>query len=349
MYTIQQAVLWPTILKMTGSKNCGGMLMKAIVWTKYGPPDVLEFKEIEKPVPKDDEVLIRIYAATVTAGDCEARAFRFPILFWLPLRIAFGLIKPRIRVLGQELAGEIEAVGKNVERYEEGDKVFASTGSGFGAYAEYKCPKGNEAMAVKPNNMTFEEAATVPIGVDALYFLRKGKIRSGEKVLINGAAGSIGAHAVQLAKYFGAEVTGVDSTEKLDMLRSIGVDHVIDYTKEDFTQSGETYDVIFDVVGKSSFSRCVKSLKENGRYLLANPRFFLIVRGLWTSLTTSKKVMTGLANYRAEDLVFLRELIEAGKLKAVIDKYYPLEQTVEAHRYVETGKKMGNVVITVRT
>jgi 2-desacetyl-2-hydroxyethyl bacteriochlorophyllide A dehydrogenase len=313
--------------------------MKAIVCTKYGPPEVLQLKEVKKPTPKDNEVLIRIYAATVTAGDCEARAFKFPILFWFPLRIMFGLIRPRIRILGQELAGEIDAVGKDAERFMEGDQVFAATGPGFGAYAEYKCQPSKYAIAIKPANMTFEEAASVPIGVDALHFLRKGKIQSGEKVLINGAAGSIGAHAVQLAKSFGAEVTGVDSTEKLDMLRSIGADHVIDYTKEDFTKSGETYDVIFDVVGKSSFSRCVRSLKQNGRYLLANPRLFLMVRGLWTSLTSSKKVITGLASYKTEDLVFLKELIEAGKLKAVIDRRYPLEQAAEAHSYVETGHK----------
>ncbi len=321
--------------------------MKAIVWTKYGPPDVLQLKEVEKPTPKDNEVMIRIYAATVTAGDCEARAFKLPVLFWLPLRIMFGLIRPRILTLGQELAGEIEAVGKDVERFREGDQVFASTGPGFGAYAEYICLPSKYAVAIKPANMTFEEAATVPIGVDALYFLRKGKLQSGEKVLINGAGGSIGTHAVQLAKYFGAEVTGVDSTEKLDMLRSIGADHVIDYTQEDFTRSGKTYDVIFDVVGKSSFSRSVRLLKQNGRFLLANPRLFLMVRGLWTSLTSSKKVITGLASYKTEDLVFLKELIEAGKLKAAIDRRYPLEQTAEAHRYVDKGYKKGNVVITI--
>jgi NADPH:quinone reductase-like Zn-dependent oxidoreductase len=322
-------------------------MMKAIVWTKYGPPDVLELQEVEKPTPKDNEVLIKTYAATVTAGDCEARAFKFSMMFWLPLRIMFGIISPRIQILGQELAGEIEAVGNDVERFKEGDQVFAATGPGFGAYAEYKCLPDKYAMAIKPTNMTFEEAATVPIGLDSLHFVRKGKIQSGEKVLINGAGGSIGTFAVQLAKYHGAEVTGVDSSAKLDMLRSIGADHVIDYTQEDFTKRGETYDVIFDVVGGSSFSRCVKSLNRNGRYLLANPRLFLMVRGLWTSITSSKKVITGLASYKTEDLVFLKELIEAGKLKTVIDRRYPLEQTAEAHRYVETGQKLGNVVITV--
>jgi NADPH:quinone reductase-like Zn-dependent oxidoreductase len=321
--------------------------MKAIVWTKYGPPDVLELQEVEKPIPKDNEVLIRVLAATVTAGDCEARAFKFAMMFWLPLRIMLGIIRPRIQTLGQELAGEIEAVGKYEELFKVGDPVFAATGPGFGAYAEYRCLPDKYAIAIKPENMTFEEAATVPIGLDSLHFIRKAKIRSGEKVLINGAGGSIGTFAVQLAKYYGAEVTGVDSEEKLDMLCSIGADHVIDYKKEDFTKRSETYDVIFDVVGGSPFSRCVKSLNQNGRYLLANPRFLLMVRGLWTTLTSSKKVKTGLASYKAEDLVFLKELIEAGKLKAVIGKQFPLEETAEAHRYVETGQKMGNVVITV--
>ncbi|MGD9345717.1 MAG: NAD(P)-dependent alcohol dehydrogenase [Candidatus Aminicenantes bacterium] len=322
--------------------------MKAIVWTKYGPPDVLQLKEVKKPIPKDNEVLIKVYAATVTAGDCEARAFKFPILFWLPLRITFGLIRPRIITLGQELAGVIEAVGKNVERFSAGDQVFASTGPGFGAYAEYKCLPAEYAVAIKPVNMTFEEAATVPIGLDSLHFIRKANIRSGEKVLINGAGGSIGTFAVQLAKHYGAEVTGVDKGEKLDVIRSIGADYVIDYTKEDFTRRGETYDVIFDVVGGSSFLRCIRSLNKNGRYLLANPRMLLMVRGLWTSLTSSKKVITGLANYKAKDLLFLKELIEAGKLKAVIDKSYALEETAEAHRYVDTGQKKGNVVVTVK-
>jgi 2-desacetyl-2-hydroxyethyl bacteriochlorophyllide A dehydrogenase len=321
--------------------------MKAIIWTKYGAPDVLQLKEIEKPTPKDNEVLIRVCAATVTAGDCEARAFKFSMMFWLPLRIMLGIIRPRIQILGQELAGEIEAVGKDVKRFKEGDHVFAATGPGFGGYAEYRCLPEKYAIAIKPNNMTFEEATTVPIGIDSLHFIRKGKIQSGEKVLINGAGGSIGTFAVQLAKYFGAEVTAVDSTAKLEMLRSIGADYVIDYTKEDFTRRGEAYDVIFDVVGGSSFSRCVKSLNKNGRYLLANPRLLLMVRGLWTSLTSSKKVKTGLASYKAEDLVFLKELIESGKLKTVIDRQYPLEETAEAHRYVETGQKKGNVVITV--
>ena len=250
----------------------------------------------KKPTPKDNEVLIRVYATTVTAGDCEIRRFQIPILFWLPVRLHMGLRKPRIKILGQEIAGEIEAVGKEVTQFKKGDQVFAPTEMSLGAYAQYICLPSTCVMAVKPTNMTYAEAATVPLGgLNALHFLRKGNIQSGQKVLINGAGGSIGTFAVQLAKYFGAEVTGVDSTEKLDMLSSIGADRVIDYTQEDFTKNGQTYDVIFDVAGKSSFSRSVKSLNQNGRYLLANLVLSQIVRGLWTSMTSSKKVITGLA------------------------------------------------------
>lgn len=326
--------------------------MKAIVWTEYGPPDVLQLKEVEKPTPKDNDVLIKIHATTVTAGDCEIRSLRIPILFRLPMRLYVGLRKPkRMTILGQELAGEVEAVGKDVKLFRQGDQVFATTGLSLGAYAEYIClsEKPEEGvLAIKPANMTYEEAAAVPVGgLEALHFLRKGNVQSGQKLLINGAGGSIGTFAVQLAKYFGAEVTGVDSTGKLGMLRSIGADQVIDYTQEDFTKSGETYDVIFDVVGKSSFSRSMRSLKQNGRYLLANPGLAQMVRGLWTSKRSSKKVIIGTANHRVEDLTFLKELIEAGKMKSVIDRRYSLEQIPEAHSYVEKGYKTGNVVITV--
>jgi len=326
--------------------------MKAIVWTNYGPPDVLQLKAVEKPTPKDKELLIRIYATTVTAGDCEIRKLKIPILFRLPMRMYVGLRKPkRMTILGQELAGEIESVGKDAKLFRKGDQVFASTGFGLGAYAEYIClaeESEEGAVAIKPANMTYEEAAAVPVGgLEALHFLRKGNIQSGQKVLINGAGGSIGTFALQLAKSFGAEVTGVDNTGKLDMLRSTGADQVIDYTQEDFTKNGETYDVIFDVVGKSSFSRCVRSLKKKGFYLLANPELSQMVRGKWTSMTSSKEVIFGAASQKTEDLIFLKELIEAGKIKSVIDRRYPLEQTAEAHRYVETGHKKGNVVITL--
>jgi len=323
--------------------------MKAIVWTKYGPPDVLQLREVEKPTPKDNEVLVRVYATTVTKGDCEQRSLKFHPMFSIPMRMYVGLIRPkRITILGQELAGEVEAVGKGVKRFRQGDRVFGTTGLSFGAYAEYKCLPEDGMVAVKPANTTYDEAAAVPFGgLDALYYLRKGNIRSGQKILINGAGGSIGTSAIQLAKYFGAEVTAVDSTGKLDMLRSIGADQVIDYTQEDFTRSGETYDAIFDVVGKSPFSRSIRSLEQNGYYLLANPGLSQMVRGPWTSRVGSKKVITGNAKPTTRDLVFLKELVEAEKIKPVIDRSYPLEQIVEAHRYVETGHKKGNVVLTV--
>jgi NADPH:quinone reductase-like Zn-dependent oxidoreductase len=327
--------------------------MKAIVWTAYGPPDVLQLTEVETPTPADNEVLIRIYATTVTAGDCEQRSLKLPIWLRLPMRAYVGLQRPkRITILGMDIAGVIEAVGRDVTRFESGDPVFAATGfARMGSYAEYIClPEEPEdgALALKPANMTYEEAAAVPTGgLEALHFLRQGAIQSGQKVLINGAGGTIGTFAVQLAKHFGADVTGVDSSGKLEMLRSIGVDQVIDYTQEDFTQRGETYDVIFDVVGKGSFSGCIRSLKENGSYLIANPGLSQRIRGRWTSLSSSKKVMFGVASPKTEDLLFLKRLIEAGKLKSVIDRCYPLEQVAEAHRYVETGQKKGHVVITL--
>jgi len=327
--------------------------MKAIIWTKYGPPEVLQLKEIDKPVPKNNEVLIRIVATTVTAGDCEMRCLKFPIYLNLAMRLWRGLLKPRGNTIpGTEIAGKVEAVGQDVKKFNKSDQVFGATGMNFGTNAEYIClpeePGEMEGgVALKPANMTYEEAATVPFGGrDALHFLRKANIQSGQKILINGAGGSIGTFAIQLAKYFGAEVTAMDSSEKLDMLYSIGADQVIDYTKEDFTERGEIYDVIFDVVGKISFSRSDKVLKQNGTYLLANPTS-QIVRGLWTRMTSNKKVIMETANGTTADLIFLRELIEAGKIKSVIDRSYTLEQIVEVHRYVETGQKKGNVVITV--
>lgn len=322
--------------------------MKSIIWTKYGPPDVLQVKEIDKPIPKNNEVLIRIHATTVTAGDCEMRSLKFPLYLSLPMRIYVGLIKPkRIMIPGMELAGEIEAVGKDVKLFKEGDQVFGTAGFSAGAYAEYIClPEKPEAMdglvVIKPTNMTFEEAAAVPTGgLEAIHFLRKGNIQPGNKILINGAGGSIGTFGIQFAKHLGAEVTGVDSTGKLEMMRSIGADQVIDYTQEDFSKMGERYDVIFDVIGKSPYSRSIRSLKENGRYLLANPRVRHMIRGLWTSSRTSKTVVFGAASPNTLDLLFLKRLIEEGTLKTVIDRSYPLEQIAEAHKYVETGQKKG--------
>ncbi len=321
-------------------------MMKAIVCVRYGPPDVLHLTEVERPTPKEDEVLVRVHATTVTAGDCEIRKFKMPALLWLPARIGFGFRGPRKKILGQELAGEIESMGRDVTLFRKGDQVFALTGFRLGAYAEYDCLPENGLIATKPANMTYEEAAAVPLGgLHASHFLRKANIQSGQRVLINGAGGSIGTLAVQLAKSFGAEVTAVDSAGKLDMLRSIGADRVVDYSKEDFTRNGESYDVIFDVVGKSSFSRGIRSLKERGFYLLGNPGLSQLARRYLTS-TGSKKVISGMT-YGAEDLVFLKDLIEAGKIRSVIDRRYPLEEIAEAHSYVDTGQKAGNVVITV--
>jgi NADPH:quinone reductase-like Zn-dependent oxidoreductase len=323
--------------------------MRAIVCTEYGSPDVLQLQEVEKPVPKDNEVLIKVFAATVNIGDCRVRAFDVPLPFWLIYRMQLGVRRPKQRILGSVLAGDIEAVGKDVKRFREGDQVFGLDISGLGAHAEYVCRREEGALAPKPANMTYEEAAAVPHGaLTALHFLReKGNVQSGQRVLVNGASGAVGTWAVQLAKHFGAKVTGVCSTTNLEMVKSLGADEVVDYTKEDFTKSGQTYDVIFDVVAKSSFSRCKDSLEPSGIYLATDPTVAVVASMLWTSMIGSKKAIWSLGPERAEDLVFLTELIEAGKIKAAIDRRYPLEQVPEAHRYVEKGHAKGNVVITV--
>ncbi len=324
--------------------------MKAIVCTKYGPPDVLELKEVVKPVPRDNEVLIKIFATTANAADSRIRSATFPPLVWLPVRMMLGFRGPRNKILGVELAGEIESVGKDVTLFKVGDQVFASSGFGFGAYAEYKCLSEKGVLATKPSNMTYEEAAAVPHGaLAALFYLRdKGNIQSGQKVIIYGASGGIGTFAVQIAKSFGAEVTGICSTTNLELVKSLGADKVFDYTKEDFNKAGESYDIIFDTIGKSPFSGCVRSLNKKGLYLRAvHMEPSTMLQGLWTSLTSSKKVIGGVAIYRTEDLNFLKELIEAGKIKSVIDRRYPLEQMADAHRYVDRGHKKGNVVITL--
>lgn len=320
--------------------------MKAIVCTEYGSPDVLQLKEVEKPTPGDNEILIRIYATTVTRGDLRIRmADPFAV------RFLYGFLRPKkITILGSDLAGEIEALGKNVKRFKAGDQVFAGTGVSLGSNAEYICLSEEGAVALKPANMTYEEAAAIPFGATtSLIFLRdKGNIQSGQKVLIYGASGALGSAAVQLAKYFGAEVTGVCSTTNLELVKSLGADKVIDYTKEDFTKSGQTYDLVFDTIGKSPFSGCLRSLKEKGGYLKAvHMGLSPILRGLWTSMTSTKKVIGAIAIPRKEDLIFLKDLIEAGKMKSVIDRRYPLEQIIDAHRYVEQGHKKGNVIITV--
>jgi NADPH:quinone reductase-like Zn-dependent oxidoreductase len=323
--------------------------MKAVVYTEYGPPDVLQLKEVEQPTPKADEVLVRIVATTVTSGDVRMRSFTVPSGQWLLARIALGFRTPKNPILGVELAGEIESVGKDVQRFKKGDQVFGELPVMVsGTHAEYVCMHEDWPLAIKPANMTYEEAAAVPfMGLSALHFLRKGAIQSGQKVLINGASGSVGTYAVQLAKVFGAEVTGVCSTTNLELVKSLGADRVIDYSKEDFTKNGELYDIIFDAVGKSSFSHCEGSLKQEGFYLTVDGGVPLLLHMLWTSKIGSKKVIAGTAVGTTEDLVFLRELIEAGKLRAVIDKTYPLEKTADAHKYVDKGHKKGNVVLTV--
>ncbi|MBE2222024.1 MAG: NAD(P)-dependent alcohol dehydrogenase [Anaerolineae bacterium] len=302
--------------------------MKAIVATQYGAPDVLQLKAVEKPTPKENELLIKVAATSVTAGDCRMRSFTVPPLFWLPARLTLGITKPKHPIYGMELAGEVEAIGSAVTRFKVGDEVFASTlTQNFGAYAEYKCLPEAAMVAIKPANMTYEEATAVPIGATtALRLLRKGNIQRGQKVLIYGASGSVGTYAIQLARYFGADVTGVCSTANLDMVQSLGADHVLDYTKNDFAAREERYDLIFDTVAKLPKSTYAKALAPHGSYVT-------IAR------LNSKESL--------ENLVFIRELIEAGEMKAVIDRCYPLEQMVEAHRYVDAGHKKGNVVIAV--
>ncbi|WP_373233521.1 NAD(P)-dependent alcohol dehydrogenase [Cohnella sp.] len=320
--------------------------MKAIVYERYGPPDVLQLREVAKPVPKDDEILIKVYAATASAGDWRLRKAD-PFL----ARLFNGLWRPgKIKILGFELAGVVESTGKSVTRFKPGDAVYAACGYGFGAYAEYKCLPETGGVGPMPANMTFEEAAAVPVGAcTALQFLRKGNIRRGSRVLVYGASGSVGTYAVQLAKYFGAEVVGVCSTLNVELVRSLGADRVIDYTKERLSDEGTAYDIIFDTVGKSPYKVCVKRLKPEGFYLQAVRVSPLpIIRGLWTNLTSGKKVTGESMKDSAEDLIFLKELIETGKLRSVIDRRYSLEQVAEAHRYVEQGHKKGNVVISVR-
>ena len=318
--------------------------MKAIAWTKYGAPDVLKLKEFEKPSPKNNEVLIKIHASSVTAGDCRLRAFNVPVGFWLPTRLVFGLTKPRRPIPGMDVSGEIESVGKDVTLFKKGDKVYGTTGMRLGANAEYTCLSENSALVKMPDNISHEQAAVVIFGgLTAIHFLRdKAGVQSGQKVLVNGASGAVGTASIQLAKYFGAEVTGICSSSNIELVKFLGAKHVIDYTKENFTNIKETYDVILDAVGNLSLPQCKKLLTKQGKLILINT-------GLLTNLSSviRKSLICGVAAESKENLNFLRELVETGDIKAVIDRAYPLEKTAEAHRYVDTGRKKGSVVITV--
>ncbi|MEW4207487.1 NAD(P)-dependent alcohol dehydrogenase [Priestia megaterium] len=303
--------------------------MKAMVCTKYGKPDVLQLEEVEKPIPKENEILIKIYATTVTSGDCRVRSFNSPLLLWLPMRIVLGLRKPRKSILGVELAGEVEDVGKNVTRFKKDDQLFAMTGMKFGGYAEYICLPEKGTIAVKPENVTHEEAASISFGgTTALHFFRKENIQAGQKVLIYGASGAVGTAAVQLASYYGAEVTGVCSAKNSELVKSLGADYVIDYQNEDFNKKEERYNLIFDAIGKITKNQCKGALALNGR--------FVSVEG------------QGIAKVQTEDLLLLKKLMEEGQIKSVIDRCYSLEQIPEAHEYVETGREIGNVVVTLK-
>jgi NADPH:quinone reductase-like Zn-dependent oxidoreductase len=329
----------------------GGNVLKAIIYAKYGPPDVLQFKEVPEPVPAEDEVLIRVLAAEATKSDCEMRCSKFAVKwFWLPLRLVLGVTKPRKQILGGYFAGEVVSVGKDVTRFKAGDQVFGSAALRLGAYGEYVSLPAASTLVPKPHNISFAEAAAVPFGgLNALHFMRRANIRSGEKVLINGAGGSIGIYAVQIAKAMGAEVTAVDGAIKEEMLCRIGADHFLDYTKEDFAKNGRTYDVIFNMVARSSYSECVKALNPRGRYLMGNPRLSDMLRSVLTSRFTDKAALFAFAGEKEDELLALKRMVEEGKIKAIVDKIYPMEQAAEAHRRVETEQRLGPVVISMGT
>lgn len=325
--------------------------MKYVKWTGYGGPEVLKLASKEIPQPKDHEILVKIHATSVNAGDCELRGLKFPFFFKLIIRLVFGFFRPKNKVLGQELSGVVEAIGKDVTRFKVGDSVFGTTGFNLGAYSEYmtmsELPKTG-SVALKPSNFSFEQAASIPVGgLEALHFLNKVELKKGQKILVNGAGGSIGTMVIQMANHSGAVVTAVDSSQKLGFLSKVGASYTIDYLKEDFTKNGETYDVIFDVVGKSNFSRSLESLNEKGSYIIANPNSKQKRKGKKINKLGSKKVFFDSANHSAKDLKELKDMVEAGILSTYIDKVFPMEDIVKAHEYVESGQKKGNLVIKV--
>lgn len=330
--------------------------MKAVILTDYGSPDVLQLQEVQRPVPQANEVLVKVHATPVNFGDTLVRNFKtisprefsMPTPLWLPTRFFFGFNKPKIKILGSEFAGVVEEIGAEVTEFKVGDAVFGYRGQSMGANAEYLTIARDALIARKPENMSFAEVATVPYGgLTAMTLLRKVDIRRGHKVLINGASGATGSYALQFAKQYGAEVTGVCGTARVEMIKALGADHVIDYTQEDFTQNGQQYDLIFDVIRKTSFDACKNSLTETGRYLLVSFKTKQLLQMLWTSRSNGKKVICALSSETPADLRSLKELIEAGSIKTVIDRCFPLEQTAEAHRYIESGQKRGHVVIII--
>ncbi len=327
--------------------------MRRVAWTRYGPPEVLELTEVEKPRPTDDEILIRIHATTVTAGDCEQRELRLPFLFKFVMRAYIGIRRPsRITTLGMELAGEVEEVGASVTSFKKGDQVYAATGlTHMGTYADYICLPGNSddvVIAKKPASISFAEAAPVPVGgMDALYYLRQGEVKEGDRIIINGAGGTIGCYAVQLAKHFGAHVTAIDSSDKLELLRSIGADVALDYSKEDFTKRDESYHFILDLPSKAPFSAAIQTLAPAGTYIFTSGSLTTSLRGRWVSLRSDKRVLGGATWPKKEDLEYLGDLLEAGSIKTVVDRVYPLEDVIEAQRHVESGAKKGNVVLSL--
>jgi NADPH:quinone reductase-like Zn-dependent oxidoreductase len=325
--------------------------VRAIVWTRYGAPEELRLEEVPRPSPKDDEVLLRVRATTAAAGDCELRALKFSWGLRIVVRLWMGLGRPRRKVLGQEVAGEVEEVGKRATRFHQGDRVFGTTGFRFGGYAEYVClpeRRAGSALAAMPASLSFEEAAAAPLGgLEALHFLRQAGELRGRRVLINGAGGGIGVFAVQLAKQYGAEVTAVDRTDKLAMLRSIGADRVLDFTHQDFTRTGDAYDVVYDVIGNSRFRETLAVVEDGGRYLLGNPDLGARTRGAWASAHGLKRVIAGAALQRSEDLEFLADLLGNGTLRSVLDRRFPLDQMPEAHRWVESGNVCGKVIISL--